>query len=97
VKVIHKFLLRNLGEVCAIKLPAGSFVTRIGIQDKLPYAWVYLDTSIPYDQPCEFLIVGTGSIIQDGFWPVTTFDDGAFVWHGCMRIGQPYLTSKIPA
>lgn len=93
MKTVHKFLLRKRGVVCPLMLPIGSSVTRIAVQDGSPYAWVWLDTSLPYDHRYEFLVVATGDLVSDeDFWPINTFDgprDSGLIWHGLMKCGVP--------
>lgn len=89
MKTVHKFLLAPRGAVQRIMLPAGAVVMKIEDQYGSPYAWVFLDTSLPYNVPHDFVIVGTGDLVPDGFWPHGTFMEhgGAFVWHAFMRAG----------
>ncbi|MEX3630598.1 MAG: hypothetical protein VB138_15350 [Burkholderia sp.] len=84
--VIHKFLLRRAGQAVTINLPAGSLLMKIDVQDESPYAWVFLNKDASHDTPHDFLIVGTGREIPDGYWLFHTFFEGAYVWHGCLRI-----------
>ncbi|MFM0165721.1 hypothetical protein PQR39_35495 [Paraburkholderia sediminicola] len=96
-KVIHKFLLRKRGEVCTIKLPKDAVVTRIGVQDGSPFAWVMVDPDAPYNAAVEFLVVWTGDKIPDGFWPLCTFDADGLVYHGLTRYSAGLVASGVPA
>jgi hypothetical protein len=98
LKTVHKFLLSARGWPTSIRLPAGAQIQRVDTQFGSPYVWVCLDTALPYDQPYEFLILGTGDAIPDGYWPIGTFFEhqgNAMVWHAFARMPAATLASHV--
>ena len=92
-KVIQQFLLRPRGVVHSEPLPSGAVIVRMGMWEASPYAWVWLDPEAPRDWLVDFLIVGTGDLVEEEtFWPVCAFADGAAtIWTGLYRWRQQII------
>jgi hypothetical protein len=89
LKTIHKILLASRGIGTSVQLPVSAQILRVDVQYGWPYVWVFLDDSLPNNQLCEFLILGTGDLVPDGFSPVGTFFEhagNAMVWHAFVRM-----------
>lgn len=99
MKTVYKYELARVGLVTELKLPYGAQICRIDMQYGRPMLWASLDVSQPFDVPYEFVIVGTGHQVPDGFSPVSTFFelDGALVWHAFARVTLPWPHEKLRA
>jgi hypothetical protein len=76
LKTVHKYQLAQRGVSHSLYLPVGSQVLHVDVQSGSQYVWVFVDWSQPANQQYEFLIVGTGEIVPDEYWPVRTLSAG---------------------
>lgn len=74
-KVIYKYDL-----VHTIEMPKGAQILSIQMQGNQPTLWALVDLSAPMEDR-HFATVGTGWTVGEGFWYITTYMDGPFVWH----------------
>ena len=89
MRTVHKFLLAPVGHKQPVMLPVGAHYLRIDNKYGSPYLWALVDTSLPFTTQHEFLVLGTGDPVPDGFWPVNSFFEhqgNAMEWHGFARL-----------
>ena len=76
MKAIYKYTLDE-----PVRMPWGSTVVKVGIQDGLFCIWAMVDTdSLPVEVR-RFVVVGTGHGLLDNMVHVGTVFEHPFVWH----------------
>ena len=75
MKTIYKY---NLSQ--PVHMPWGSTVVKVGIQNGQCCIWALVDTNAPVEER-RFVVVGTGSEIDDNMVYVGTMFEEPFVWH----------------
>jgi hypothetical protein len=79
LKSVHKYQLAQRGVPHSLFLPPGSQVLRVEAQFGSQYVWVFVDWTQPTSQQYDFLLVGTGEVVPDGYWPINTLSEGIAV------------------
>jgi hypothetical protein len=75
MKTIYKY---NLSQ--PVHMPLGSTIVKVGIQNGQCCIWALVDTDAPVEER-RFVVVGTGSEIDDNMVYVGTMFEEPFVWH----------------
>ena len=79
MKTVYKYRVDGATE---IRVPVGSKVIHVGMQNGAPYIWVEVSTNPHLDiEGRYFEIAGTGWEIEDDAVHIGSVIDGAFVWH----------------
>jgi hypothetical protein len=75
MKTIYKYTLDE-----PVRIPQGSTVVQVGIQDGLYCIWAIVDTDAPLEER-RFVVVGTGRELSNNMVHVGTVFENPFVWH----------------
>ena len=75
MKTIYKYTLDE-----PVRMPKGSTVVQVGIQDGLYCVWATVDTDAPVEER-QFVVVGTGRELTANMHHVGTVFENPFVWH----------------
>ena len=76
MKAIYKYTLDE-----PVRMPWGSTVVKVGIQDGLFCIWAMVDTDARTVEERRFVVVGTGHEFDDNMVHVGTVFEDPFVWH----------------
>jgi hypothetical protein len=81
VLTVHKYPFEVAGRF-ALDLPRAAIILSAECQGRTPYLWAWVDTDEPTER-VAFAVFGTGHEIPRGVGldHVSTFQQGAFVWH----------------